>query len=47
VWFLTRLNKVKIRLDPVGAYGDVAVRFSEDMANLFRFESSEKYASDK
>ena len=47
VWFSTRLNKVRIRLDPVGAYGDVAVRFSEDLANLLGFEGGERYASDK
>jgi len=47
VRFSTRLNKVKILLDPVGAYCDVAVRFSEDLANLLNFESGERYASDK
>ena len=30
VRFLTLLNKVRILLDPVGAYGDVAFHFSED-----------------
>ena len=47
VRFSTRLNKVRILLDPVGAYGDVAVRFSEDLTNLLGFESGERYASDK
>jgi len=47
VRFSTRLNKVRIHLDPTGAYGDVAVRFSEDLANLLGFESGERYASDK
>jgi len=47
VWFSTRLNKVRIRLDLVGAYGDVAVRFSEDLANLLGFEDGKRYASDK
>jgi len=47
VRFSTRLNKVRILLDPVGAYGDVAVRFNEDLANLMGFESGERYASDK
>jgi len=47
VWFSTRLNKMIIRLNPVGTYGDVAVRFSEDLANLLGFEGGERYASDK
>ena len=40
-------NRIFIKLDPGTVFGDVAIRFSPDLARILGFDAGKRYATDK